>query len=100
MMRVTCRCAAAARHRDLRPSNGNCSRTVEPAEKRIQVSLFGPDGGYTKPAIQLFLEDVAADPCRMLEGLLFGFPLRQEVNRRLPSQVFQRQFRTRWIHST
>src|SRR3954453_10674367 len=72
---------------------------VEPAEKRFQVSLFGPDGGYTIPAIQLVLEDLAADLGQMLEGLLFGFPLRQEVNRRLPSQVFQHQFRTRWIDS-
>src|SRR5215470_1127251 len=35
----------------------------------------------------------------MLQRFFLGFPLRQEVNRWLPSQLFQRQLRTRWIHS-
>src|SRR5262249_25187881 len=39
------------------------------------------------------------DRGQMLKRLVLGFPLRQEVNRWLPSEVFQCQLRTRWIHS-
>ena len=73
---------------------------VEPAEKRIQLAVFGPHRRHTIPSIQLLLKDLAADLGQMLKRLLLGFPLRQEVNRWLPSEVFQCQLRTRWIHST
>src|SRR5215471_11735744 len=72
---------------------------VEPAEKRIQLAVFRPHRRHTMPAIQLLLKDLAADLGQMLKRLVLGFPLRQEVNRWLPSEVFQCQLRICWIHS-
>src|SRR5262249_22398616 len=72
---------------------------VEPAEKRIQFAAFRPHRRHTIPTIQLLLKDLAAPLGQMLKRLVLGFPLRQEVNRWLPSEVFQCQLRTRWVHS-
>jgi hypothetical protein len=70
----------------------------EPAEKRIDVPFFRPDGRNTMPAIQLLLEDLVADSCQVFQRLLIGFPLRQQVYRRLQLQIFQCQMRAGWIH--
>src|SRR5262252_6684824 len=72
---------------------------VEPAEKPIQLAVFRPHRRHTIPAIQLLLKDLAADLGQMLKRFVLDFPLRQEVNRWLPSEVFQCQLCARWIHS-
>jgi len=56
---------------------------VEPAEKRIQLAVFRPH----RKARELLLKDLAADLGQMLKRLVLDFPLRQEVNRWLPSKV-------------
>ena len=56
---------------------------LEPEKERLQVPGVGPNGGNTVPAIQVLLEDFVADLGQMLQCLLFGVPLRQEVYRRL-----------------
>ena len=54
------------------------------------------DGTRYQP-IQLLLENVVAELGQMLQRLVLGFPLRQQVYRRLQPQVVQCKMRAGWI---
>ena len=79
--------------------NHRMKTAAEPAEKRIQLEVFRTHRRHTIPAIQFLLKDLATDLGQMLKRPVLGFPFRQEVNRWLPSELFQCQLRSRRIHS-